>query len=80
MQDSAIWYRVQGDRFVHIDLIETQSGMIRGISVFEMSSAGDLVPRIDAQEASWTPQSGWSLRSGYQLELTTTPIRITLFL
>ncbi len=79
MKDSDIWYRAQGDRFVHIDLIETQSGIIRGISIFEMSPAGDLVRRIDAQDASWAQATGWVLRNGYQLELTKSPIRITPF-
>jgi lipopolysaccharide export system permease protein len=78
MKDSDIWYRAQGDRFIHIDLIETQSGTIRGMSVFELAPAGDLVRRIDAREASWGPK-GWVLRNGYQLELTTNPIRITPF-
>jgi len=36
-RDSDIWYRAQGNRFVHISLIETQSGLIRGISLFELS-------------------------------------------
>ncbi len=78
MKDSDIWYRAQGDRFVHIDLIETQAGIIRGMSIFELAPAGDLVRRIDARDATWTAK-GWVLRKGYQLELTTSPIRITPF-
>jgi lipopolysaccharide export system permease protein len=77
-RDSDIWYRAQGDRFVHISLIEPQAGLIRGISVFQLSPSFDLIRRMDAREASWGPE-GWTLRDGYQLELKTNPIRITPF-
>jgi len=77
-RDSDIWYRAQDDRFVHISLIETQSGLIRGMSIFELSPGFDLLRRIDAGEASWGPD-GWSLRNGYQMELNKNPIRITPF-
>jgi len=77
-RDSDIWYRAQDDRFVHISLIEAQSGLIRGMSIFELSPGFDLLRRIDAGEASWGPD-GWSLRNGYQMELNKNPIRITPF-
>ena len=35
-RDSDIWYRAQGNRFVHIALIEPQAGLIQGISIFEL--------------------------------------------
>jgi lipopolysaccharide export system permease protein len=77
-RDSDIWYRAQDDRFVHISLIETQSGLIRGMSIFELSPGFNLLRRIDASEATWGP-TGWTVRSGYQMELDVTPIRITPF-
>jgi len=77
-RDSDIWYRAQDDRFVHISLIEAQSGVIRGMSIFELSPSFDLLRRIDAREASFGPQ-GWTVQDGYQLELNKNPIRITPF-
>jgi len=77
-RDSDIWYRAQDDRFVHISLIETQSGIIRGMSIFELSPNFDLLRRIDAREASFGAQE-WTVRNGYQLELDQNPIRITPF-
>jgi lipopolysaccharide export system permease protein len=77
-RESDIWYHAQGNRFVHIALIEPLAGQIRGISIFDLSPSFDLIRRVDAREASWGPQ-GWTVRDGYQLELNTSPIRITPF-
>ena len=77
-RDSDIWYRAQDDRFVHISLIEAQSGLIRGMSIFELSPGFDLLRRIDAAEASWSP-NGWTVRKGYQLEVDKNPMRIMAF-
>ncbi len=77
-QDSDIWYRARGNRFVHISLIETQSGLIRGMSIFELSPDFDLVHRVDASEATWTA-GGWTLHDGYRLELDQQPVRIEPF-
>ncbi len=79
MKDNDIWYRGEGNRFVHIDVVDTQVGLIYGMSLFEMTPDGALVRRLDAKTARWTPRGGWVLLDGYQLELTTTPIRITPF-
>lgn len=85
-RDSDIWYRARGNRFVHISLIEAQSGLIRGISIFELSPDFDLVERVDAREASWSAggpsagtQAGWTLRNGYRLVLDQQPVRIEPF-
>ncbi len=77
-QDSDIWYRAQGDRFVHIALMDPRSHVIRGMSIFELSPAFDLRRRLDAQEATWGPD-GWILWRGYQLDLTTTPPQVRPF-
>ena len=77
-RDSDIWYRAKGNRFVHISLIETRSGLIRGMSIFDLSPGFDLVRRVDAREAAWGA-GGWTLRTGYRLDLDQTPIRIEPF-
>jgi lipopolysaccharide export system permease protein len=78
MRDSDIWYRAQGNRFVHIDLIETQSGLIRGMSVFDLSPGFDLVRRVDARRAAWA-EGGWKVGEGYQLGLGNGEMQITPF-
>ncbi|MFI5338948.1 MAG: LPS export ABC transporter permease LptG [Candidatus Methylomirabilales bacterium] len=76
--DSDIWYRAEGDRFVHISLFEPQSGLIRGMSIFQLSPDFDLIRRVDAQVASRS-EGGWTVRDGYQVELDKNSIRITPF-
>jgi lipopolysaccharide export system permease protein len=77
-RDSDIWYRAQGNRFVHIGLIETQSGLIRGVSVFELAPDFTLTRRVDAQAARFNG-SGWSVQHGYQLTPTGTSVAVNAF-
>lgn len=77
-RDSDIWYRARGNRFIHISLIETRSGLIRGMSIFDLSPDFDLVRRVDAREATWAA-GGWTLRGGFRLELDQEPVRIEPF-
>jgi len=77
-RDSDIWYHAEGDRFVHISLIEVQSGLIRGMSIFDLSPEFDLLTRLDAREAAWNA-AGWTLRDGYEMDLAGTPARIEPF-
>jgi lipopolysaccharide export system permease protein len=77
-RDSDIWYRAQGNRFVHISLIEPATGLIRGMSVFELAPDFALLRRVDARAAAWSGQ-GWTLREGYRLQLNRTPVRIEPF-
>jgi len=78
-RDSDIWYRAQGDRFVHISLIEkSHSGVLRGMSIFELSPEFDLKRRMDAREAVWGPE-GWTLHQGYQLDFSQQPARVQPF-
>ena len=77
-RDSDIWYRAQGNRFVHISLIDPASGLIRGMSVFELAPDFDLLRRVDARAAVWS-REGWTLREGYRLQLDQTPVRIEPF-
>lgn len=77
-RDSDIWYRARENRFVHISLIETQSGLIRGMSIFDLSPDFDLVRRVDAAEATWA-EDGWTLRNGYRLELDKASVQVEPF-
>ncbi len=77
-RESDIWYRAKGDRFVHISLIEARSGLIRGMSIFDLTPDFDLVRRVDAREAAWNG-SGWKVRSGYQLDLDHARLRVKPF-
>lgn len=77
-RDSDIWYRAQGNRFVHIGLIETQSGLIRGVSVFDLSPEFDLVRRVDAHAARYNG-NGWTVQDGYQLSPTQTTVIVSPF-
>ncbi|MDE2179306.1 MAG: LPS export ABC transporter permease LptG [candidate division NC10 bacterium] len=62
-RDNDIWYRAKGNRFLHISLLETASGNIRGLTLFELSPHFRLLRRIDAKEARW--QGGqWWLQDG----------------
>jgi len=77
-RDSDIWYRAQGNRFVYISLIDPDSNLIRGMSIFERAPDFDLVRRVDARAAVWSGE-GWTLREGYRLELDQEPVRIESF-
>ncbi|MBZ0159570.1 LPS export ABC transporter permease LptG [Candidatus Methylomirabilis sp.] len=62
-KDNDIWYRAKGNRFLHISLLDTTSGNIRGLTLFELSPDFALLRRIDAREARW--QNGqWLLQDG----------------
>ncbi|MBI4537556.1 MAG: LPS export ABC transporter permease LptG [candidate division NC10 bacterium] len=78
MQDRDIWYRAEGNRFVHIGVIETGTGVIRGMSVFRLSPTFDLLERVDAQEASWRGNE-WELKEGYRLDERQSSPRVVAF-
>jgi lipopolysaccharide export system permease protein len=77
-RESDIWYRAQGNRFVHISLIDPSSGLIRGMSIFELAPDFDLLRRLDARAAVWGREA-WTLREGYRVELNQVPVRIESF-
>jgi len=77
-RDSDIWYRAQGNRFVHISLIDPASGLVRGISIFELAPDFELVQRLDASAAVWN-EGGWLLREGYRLVQGQGSIRVDPF-
>ena len=55
-RESDIWYRAQGNRFVHISLIDPSSSLIRGMSIFELAPDFDLLRRVDER----TVQRDWA--------------------
>jgi lipopolysaccharide export system permease protein len=73
-----IWYRAKGNHFVHISVMETGAGIIRNMSIFDLSPRFDLLRRVDAREATWTA-GGWTLHNGYRLDLEAAPVRIEPF-
>ena len=77
-QDRDIWYRAEGDRFVHIGVIDTGAGVIRGISIFRLSPAFDVLERVDAQGATWRGGE-WELKEGYRLDQRQSPLRVAPF-
>ena len=77
-QDRDIWYRAEGERFVHIGQIETGTGAIQGMSVFTLSPDFQILERLDAQEAAWRGEA-WELRNGYRLDQRLTPMQVTPF-
>ncbi len=58
-----IWYRATGNRFLHISLMESASGMVQGFTLFELSPEFQLIQRIDAREARWR-DGHWQLTDG----------------
>jgi lipopolysaccharide export system permease protein len=77
-RDSDIWYRAQGNHFVHISLIDPASGLLRAVSIFELAPDFGLVRRMDARAAIWGKE-GWTLRDGYRLELDQEAMRVEPF-
>jgi lipopolysaccharide export system permease protein len=77
-QDRDVWYRAEGDRFVHIGVIDTRAGVIRSINVFRLSPNFEVLERVDAQEATWRG-GDWELKHGYRLDQRTSPLRVAAF-
>jgi lipopolysaccharide export system permease protein len=67
-QQNNIWYRAAGDayhqQFLHIGLADAASGLLRDVTLIELTP--DFVPqrRLDAREAVWE-QDGWVFKDGY---------------
>lgn len=59
-----IWYRAEGNRFLHLSLLEAPSGVIRGFTVFELDPDFTLRRRIEAKQALWK-EGRWHLEDGY---------------
>jgi len=63
-----IWYRARGDelhqQFLHIGLVDAASGLLRDVTLIELTPEFTPVRRLDAREAVWD-KNGWVLKDGY---------------
>lgn len=63
-----IWYRARGDefhqQFLHIGLADAASGLLRDVTLFELTPQFTPIRRLDAREAVWD-KDGWLLKDGY---------------
>ncbi len=62
-----IWYRARGDefhqQFLHIGLADVASGVLRDVTLFELTPDFTPLRRLDAREAVWE-KDGWVLKDG----------------
>lgn len=63
-----IWYHARGDelhqQFLHIGLADAASGLLRDVTLIELTPQFAPLRRLDAREAVWE-QDGWVLKDGY---------------
>jgi len=59
-----LWYRSTDTRFWRMELLDPAERSISGLLVLEVDAEFQLVSRLDAQTAKWTPQ-GWELSQGF---------------
>ena len=59
-----LWYRSTDTRFWHMELLDPVERSIDGLLLVEVDSNFQLVSRLDAKKARWTPQ-GWELTQGF---------------
>ncbi len=57
-----IWYR-EADRVWHVRQSNPLAGHLSGVTIYTMTSTGDIRHRIDALEAYWD-EDGWRFRQG----------------
>lgn len=57
-----IWYRA-ANRVWHVRQSDPLAGRLSGVTIYTMTSTGDIRQRIDAREADWEA-AGWRLRQG----------------
>jgi lipopolysaccharide export system permease protein len=62
-RQSQIWYRSSDTRFVHTTLLDPVGKSLEGLTVIEIGRKFELVERLDARTAQWTP-AGWRLSDG----------------
>jgi len=59
-----LWYRSTDTRFWRMELLDHVERSISGLLILEVDADFQLVSRLDAQTAKWTPQ-GWELYQGF---------------
>lgn len=67
-RENDVWYRADGNRFLHISLMDTASGVIQGLTVFELDPDFSLRRRLDGREAAWRGDA-WTLKDGFGIEI-----------
>ncbi len=65
-----IWYRA-ANRVWHVHQSDPLAGRLSGVTIYTMTSTGDIRYRIDARDAEWG-EAGWRLRQGQLRTFTTT--------
>lgn len=59
---SEFWWR-NNDRLVSIDIFDSRTNEMHGISIFDLDDSFDVARRTDAKEGYWIdPTLGWSMR------------------
>ena len=58
-----LWYRSTDTRFWRMELLDPVERSISGLLILEVDGEFQLVSRLDAQTAKWTP-AGWELSQG----------------
>ena len=59
-----LWYRSTDTRFWRMELLDPVERSISGLLILEVDADFQLVSRLDAQTAKWTP-AGWELSQGF---------------
>ena len=59
-----LWYRSTDTRFWRMELLDPAERSIDGLLVLEVDANFQLVSRLDAKKARWTP-AGWELSQGF---------------
>ena len=59
-----LWYRSTDTRFWRMELLDPVESSISGLLILEVDADFQLVSRLDAQTAKWTPE-GWELSQGF---------------
>jgi len=65
-----VWFRSTDSRFFRLDLVDPTSKEVRGLTVLEIDRDFQLLNRLDAGRARWTPE-GWILSAGALTEIDT---------
>ena len=63
-----VWFRSTDTRFFRLDLVDPTSNEVRGLTVLEIDGDFQLLNRLDAARAQWTPE-GWVLSAGALTEI-----------
>ncbi len=63
-----IWHRSANTRFIRISTLDAAKGLMEGITLLEIDRDFQILNRLDARQARWTP-SGWEFQEGVFREI-----------